>query len=327
MQLTERQCWKVIRDLVVGKNKEYSAFLVKMLDASQCRELQGYTREAFLSKFDFYSLDDFYNYATSKNNGRESNGRWLENLSSEDLILFLDFRCKILQQVYDFYKANRGITKNNIKDIVKATKISKLASYNGVRLNCGSKPRRVDGELKNSELELTQTELRELALSQVITGMANKLIVYKNISIEQAQRVTSSVVTTNIDINGERTGHKLNKEIRPTKQSQFEDNGKRRNNDIEMSLLGYDENGLHIFMLNGQKVDFFKNPIPNAVVVYDQYMNLIKDEEEIKPKFVGFNIQGTPVYEYDGRYYTSTGEMLDLDEQIYDNYENDIFEL
>lgn len=313
MQLTERQCWKVIRDLVVEKNKEYSTFLLKIFDANQNKQLQGYTREAFLSKFDFYSMDKFYDYAQARNNGKQPNPRWLENLSCEDLVLFLDFRCKILQEVYDKYKKNNDISKAEIKDIIYLTKISRLAKYNAITLACGSKPARVEGEIKNSELPYTQSQLKQMALTQVVSKMASKLLVKMDTTVDVVQQIVDKLQTSNVDLNGVHTGCAFNSSkvsiTRPLKLAKNEI-------DDRIEFIGYDENKRHIFISNGIKIDFFGKPVGNVKIVYDEDMQPIQPDE-VEHRFVGFDIQGSPVYEYGDDFYTSTGRKLAEDEQIF----------
>ncbi len=256
MRLTDRQCWDIIRALVKVKNDEYSALLLSWFDNSQMRQVLGYTRDTFLSKMGISSLGQF-NSDIKRFGHRQPASQWLDNLSSEDLVLFLDFRCRFLQKIYDYYNQYGNISVNEIKSIVNETNISKLKGHNYSSLICTGKPERGVGEKKVSELTIEPTRLKNAALNQTLNNMVDNYIDIQNKPIEEVVEIAKKIKTYNIDLNGNITGF------------EFDCN-------IDMA-----------------------------------------EEIEFKPKQVGFDIQGTPVLEYEDGYYTSTGRRLDDDEQIY----------
>ena len=51
MQLTERQCWDIIRKLVSDKNKEYAKFLIQSIGKDNLSMCVGYTKSLYLNKY------------------------------------------------------------------------------------------------------------------------------------------------------------------------------------------------------------------------------------------------------------------------------------
>lgn len=280
-QLTERQCWKIIRDLVSDKNKEYSSFLLKIFDTTQSQEIHGYTRDMFLGKFRLYSLAEFNEYARGKLKDKEPNARWLENLACEDLLLFLDFRCRSLQEIYDYYKTNGTINKSDIKDIITRTKISSLAVYNNGKLICGGKPKRVEGELKLVDMELTKNQLNEQALLQIAGKIAGKYASVQKAKPEEAVKLASLLVTSNIDLNGFRTGYKIKGEITlPQVIEEKSSNGliakeikAGERPKSEFKFVDYDVLGNPIFERGGEYCNFFGERIVSPAFANKDELN------------------------------------------------------
>ena len=335
MQLTERQCWKVIRNLVADKNKEFSDFFKEAFgsDWERNRNLLGYTRDAFLNKFGFYRYKEsnpvhlFNDYVAEK--GKKPSSVWMEDLSTSDLILFLDFRCNTLQQLYDYYKKHGIIEKEIVEEIVDNTPICELAKCNRNRLEGTSKPPRIKGEAKLMDMSYTQAQLNEWALSQALGYMAGKYASKLNVSMSQAEEVASNVTTYNTDLGGRRTGYKVHEEIKahyiPAPAKKVEVLHEDNENKGKMHLVGFTGDMHPVFEKDGQLVNLFSEPI-TAPVMYDKDKQPIIFEEGSKRKFVGLDIQGTPVYEDEDGYYNSLGERLD-DDVFIDNAQDDILGL
>ena len=273
MKLTERQCWDCIRSMVSAKNDEYSSLLYSFFDTEQMKEIVGFTRDTFLSKMAFKSLAEFKKEVKINNNTVAT--QWLDNLSSEDLLLFLDFRCRSLQNIYDYYKSNNGkISKDNIKNIVQNTKVAKIKSYNYGRLKCTGKPKRVEGEKKIGEIYLHPYDVQKTAIIQVLFKMINKYSDILNINNDEIKKVISEITTSNINLRGNLTGHRFN---------------------------GY--------------LDIYKQ------------LDITEQEDLLNPKFIGLDIQGSPVYECEDGYYNSIGKKLDEEEFIYTRQDIDLFDL
>lgn len=212
MILTERQCWDIIRALVKEKNDEYSSFLLSMFDNNQMREILGYTRDTFLSKMGVPSLSRF-NYDIKTYVGRQPSAQWLDNLSSMDLILFLDFRCRLLQQIYDHYQKFNYIGINEIKNIAKDTKVSRLRGFNYGSLQCTGKPERRKGEQKVAELEYSVSTLKNSVLNQVLNEMVDIYIDVQRKPIEEVVTIAKAITTSNTDTNGYTTGFEFECDI------------------------------------------------------------------------------------------------------------------
>ncbi|MBQ7798462.1 MAG: hypothetical protein IJ371_05005 [Clostridia bacterium] len=217
MRLTERQCWDTIRAMVRVKNDEYSSLLYSLFDSVQMREVLGYTRDAFLSKMHFNSLSEFNTYVKKQNKTLSS--QWLDNLSSEDLVLFLDFRCRFLQEIYNYYQASGGrVSRNDIKKIVENTKVSKLKGYNYGRLRCTGKPTRHKGEKKIDEIYLQTNEMQSQALEQVLERIAIDYQDIQNASNSIIDELVGKIVTSNIDLRGNLTGHRFKGKLNDSEQ-------------------------------------------------------------------------------------------------------------
>ena len=281
MALTERQCWKVVRQLVVEKNNEYRDFLSEMFGIDGYKEILGHTRKMFLEKFGIKTWENFEARAMDKNGGKKPNSQWLENLSVNDLLLFLDFRCRILQDIYDLGKKNNTISKRDVKIIIDSTNLSTLANYNSVELQCGSKPARVEGEKKNSELEYSSAELKEMALQQVLGGMAEAYIKNLKIDVKSAVNVVNGIKTFNVTPKGEQTGYKLREPVevaqseqKTAKKMTYEEEYHAKlaeKNPIKAIGFSADpsEGPICVKVVDGKKVfvNTFNELRPNAVIV------------------------------------------------------------
>ncbi|MFQ6724415.1 MAG: hypothetical protein ACLRFE_03700 [Clostridia bacterium] len=214
--MTDRQCWDALRDMVRAKNDEYSAFLYSLFDNGQMRDVLGYTRDTFLSKMGFNSLSEFNTYVKKKYKTVAS--QWIDNLSCEDLMLFLDFRCRYLQEIYDYYNTSGGrISKDNIKNIVQKTKVSRLRGYNYSRLKCSGKPPRRKGEKKIEDMHFQSNEIQAQAIEQTLIDIAFDYKQVNNASDELIEEIIAKVRTSNINIRGNLTGHKFKGKINMNK--------------------------------------------------------------------------------------------------------------
>lgn len=283
MQLTERQCWEVVRKMVKDKNEEYKSFLLMFLDTDQMRQVLGRTRDSFLKQSGFSSSAEFNGFIR-QNCKREPVQDWLNNLSAEDLLLFLDFRCKVLQGLYKHYKMYRTINKNDINGIIDTTKVSNFIQYNYGKLVCSGKPKKT--ELDNAQkFDIEGKNEKEAVISQLMSNIAVTFAHEKNKSLDKALEEVVKITTYNIDANGYVTGHKF--------MGNVTDNGKiiEVNNrplkmperkpvdpEHEFTIAGFDKNKMPIYIYRGQYVNFFRQPIINPQFVYDANMKLIEDE-------------------------------------------------
>lgn len=341
MKLTERQCWKIVRQLVTDKNVEYKQFLKTVFDFSrepenfgkfdteQLKQIQGYTRDEFLFKCGFISLESFNQYVQDVN-PRGVNSRWLENLSSADLILFLDFRCRILQSMYNYYKQYHQLEKADIKNIVRGTELNELSRRKRYKLECVGKPARLQGEAKLADLGMSESEMAELAIAQVLGSMAGEYVANKKGKIEEAEKYANQVKTSNIDYDGKLTGHQLKGKVKsilmPAQDKLKFVDERVDNGEYKTVFVGYDANKNKVFMRGNDYVSFIGVKVSPVKIVYDREGNLIQNSSQganeleedcqLDVEHVGKNIHGTPVYEYKGEYYSSLGEPVRYDEYI-----------
>lgn len=285
MKLTERQCWDILRLMVKSKNDEYSAFLLRFLDKEALRQILGITRDAFLNKSGFTSLEDFDQYIKSK--GIQPVQKWLDNLSGEDLLLFLDFRCQILQELYRHYKMYRDIDKKTIQTIIANAKVSPLNAYNYGKLMCTGKPKRVSGEKRFYELSINDYKLQQMTLAQVMGNIATTYSLECNKPLGQAQEMASKLLTYNVDSTGNLTGCRFDGEISVCEPIRINNKPRPSIKRIEhekeskFELIGFDESMTPVFKYEGQRVNFFKQPLPMVKLVYDANKQKIIDEFEL----------------------------------------------
>lgn len=266
MQLTNRQCWDVIRSLVKEKNDEYSKFLGLTCDSEQKRKLLGYTRDSFLSKMGFYSMEDLNSYI--KGNGKAPVQNWLDNLSCEDLLIFLDFRCQSLQEMYD-YRVNYGtINRSDIKYIIEKTPISKLILFNNGKLTCAGKPKR-KGEQNVFEMGAASSELNERALAQVMSSIACQYSEARDVSIERAIEEVVKLKTYNINVKGLQTGYKYRGMI--TIESQLPEEFRMEEDDILAlaKFVGIDIQGAPVYEYCGKYYNSIGIMLSDDVMIFN----------------------------------------------------------
>lgn len=278
MQLTDRQCWDVIRTLVKEKNEEYRKFLnIVFGDKEQVRKLLGFTRDSFLSKMGFYNVEQFNEYIKKQGNEPKKNS-WLDNLSGEDLLIFLDFRCRTLQQMYDYRLRYKTLNRNNVRDFIESASISKLIGFNGGKLSCAGKPKRM-GEPNVFELNVPVSEINEQALAQLMASLASKYSIVEKVSIDTAIQMTKNLVTSNFDLKDYETGYTYKGKVS------------------------------------------IKSQLP------EEFDFTNEDSIITRGKFVGVDIQGSPIFEKYGRYYDAVGIALSDDVEIFQLNGDDIFGL
>lgn len=282
MVLTERQRWEVMRQMVKDKNDEYSSFLLRFLDTEQLRQVIGHTRETFLKQCGFDGLADFNDYI--RLGGKKPVQEWLNNLSSEDLLIFLDFRCKILYKMYRHYKMYRSLNKNDVISFIDSTKVTQFIQYNYGKLMCTGRPVKQKGEDKVEYLD-DDREVKESAIKQTMQNLATTFALEREKPIARAQEEVVKLETFNVDNNGYITGYRLrNKELEEGTRISINNKPKfiyntPQKQENQMKMVGYDINGAPIFYLNGQYMDFFKNPIREPQI--KQFVNNDKKEHNL----------------------------------------------
>ena len=258
--LTERQRWDVMREMVKQKNAEYRSFLFRFFDSAQMTQVSAITRDTFLSKCGIsgqnlvVGLEDHATNASTK----LSKTSWIDNLSSEDLLLFLDYRCRVLQDIYKHYKKYRNITKHDVRYMCEDTLVNKLSMYNNGKLTCGGRPEKVGSELPIKELGIDLHSLQSTAINQTVDELMERCVKY--MPIEQVYQLASTLLTYNVDPMGHIVGCVYN-----TEQSEF----------LESALY------------------------------------------KPSPKHKGFDIQGSPVYEYEEEYYSSAGNKINGEDVVF----------
>jgi hypothetical protein len=313
MQLTDRQCWDIIRQMVKDKNDEYRKFLFSRFGDNAIGIL-GNTQKVF--------LDNYKVEAVSKN--------WLDDLSSEDLLIFLDFRCRILQKMYDHYKMNNTIRRSNVKLMIQYNQLSGMALHNGGKLMFSGRPKAVDNEVSVDKLEEDLNDLRELALVKVMGNIAVGYAKKHNVSIDYAARKVKELKTTTKNEQGNVLGYKLKGDIQlPERiiENLVQPEVVKTEKEPTFEMVGFNVDGVRTFKCGDKYVDFFGREL-EVDAIYDVDGNMIKDlKEETKSandvmdaKLKGWDIHGSPVYEKDGVYYSSVGKRLPDDVFIDTSY-------
>lgn len=330
MKLTEKQRWDVIRAMVKQKNDEYSAFLLRFFDQKQMSQIVGLTRDIFLVKCGFSANNPLVALEERvKSKGGKPASTWLDNLSSEDLLLFLDYRCKVLQQMYKQFKMNRVLEKKDIKNIINGTQVSELIGFNKGKLMHTGKPERSKDEVKVKDLGLSNDELMHEALAETMGKLVFTYASTKKCNINDAKKLAENLVTHNATPEGFIIGHQFEGEINDVEplvipKLKMIDERDDQQDTEEISLYGFDKHNMPVFIKNGQLVNLLGNAVDKDDVIYDERHTRFDDyiTNEPKARHVGFDGQGRPVYEYDNAYYNSIGEVVEED-HILPNYEDD----
>jgi len=318
MQLTKTQCWDVIRQLVSNKNKEYASFLMQTLGKESLPMCIGYTKSLYLNKFG-HDTESEFKYLL-KRRGVKPQKEWLDNLSAEDLLLFLDFRCKTLQKIYDFYLTHKSITIDNVRDLISDTKRTSLINYNAGRLKATGRPKDEESE---QVIDINDNDMIEQALSQIMYTISKRHAPMVGVSVEDALKKAINLSTTNINPHGELTGHKFTSGkqlIEFAKKDEVKQTPVITPNSIH--LIGFDEEMRPVFKKGNNYVNAFSEVLYDVNIVYDLDKKLIETNKQ-QVRFAGFDIDGRPVYEDETGYYNSIGERLDDDVYIYN--EEDMF--
>lgn len=205
--LTDRQRWDIMRSMVKKKNAEYRSFLFRFFDPQQMALVVASIRDSFLSQCKIsgqnlvVGLEDH-----AKDSTKLSTTSWIDNLSSEDLLIFLDYRCRVLQEIYRHYKKYRNINKHNIRYICENTLINELAKHNDRRLTCGGRPEKEDGELSLKELEEVQGldiySLQRQAINQTVDNMMERCVYVKKQPLIRVYQFARELATYNVDPRG-----------------------------------------------------------------------------------------------------------------------------
>lgn len=329
MRLTERQRWNVIRQMVKDKNNEFSGFVRGFFNQSEMRKIVASVRDTFLIKCKFATATPTIMLNEQvKLLGRKPDSEWYNDLSSEDLLIFMDYKCQILQKLYKHYKMYRTLNYNDVQQIIKSTKVSQLIDYNDGKLMLTGQPELVESEVNVANLEGDKEDIINEAMS-VTLGYLSSTYAKKTIcNIDYAKSKVLKLKTYNIDPMGHKTGYEFRGEVKdcsplskPKLKLKFVETKKDR--DVEMRLQGFDVKGHPIYLYKGEKVNFFRNPIPDAKIAYDVNHNKIEQEEEdgdiletSTKRSVGYDIEGRPVYEDKYGYYNSIGDRLPDDVYI-----------
>ena len=266
--LTDRQRWDIMRSMIKQKNEEYNSFLFRFFDSMQIKQIAGTVRDYFLGQCRItgdnlvVGLED---HAT-KSSTKLSKTSWIDNLSSEDLLILLDYRCRVLQDMYKHYKIYQNITKHDVRYICANTAINKLGLYNNGRLSCGGRPDKAENELSVKDLGIDNYKLQQIAVNQTADELMERCFRAKSPSRETLYKLASMLTTYNVDPVGHITGYKYNV------------------NNSEFFEFAYQEH---------------------------------------KPKHTGFDIQGSPVYEYNNEYYSSAGSIMQNEDLVFKSLDDE----
>lgn len=193
MVLTKKQCWDIIRKMVSDKYNAHSSFIASVVGDGY-NLLTGNIKRVYLNKFNLETESDFKELL--KKRGVKPKREWLDNLSSEDLLIFLDYFCRSLQMMYEYYDNNKQLFKQSVdakkrfeketKNILSCTEPHRSRKYNVGRLKATGCPKEVDGEKVYTELGLSDKELQKQAIIQVVAYISYNYALKSLIDIEDA---------------------------------------------------------------------------------------------------------------------------------------------
>lgn len=186
--LTDRQRWDIMRQLVKDKNSEYQRFLTWNFNGDRIMRTicQGHTRDYFL-----------LNYGIQYDENKMGKD-WLKNLSAEDLLVFLDFRCRVLQTMYDITcfdgkYGRRKLDERQICDVISKTPLSKYAQWGDCsqHLMLTGRPKKIRGETDVSDIT-DKHEFSRIAKIGLADVMGSLVYNYKQEGGVDGNRLTIS---------------------------------------------------------------------------------------------------------------------------------------
>ena len=282
LELTERQCWDVLRSMIREKNEEVSHFLIKVFginNLDKCRYYKSILRDTFLMKYGT-NLGEVCQVLNKNNKNTNGIVDWFFACSSEDLLIEYDFLCKFLQKVYDKTNAsikesrynnftlnlNRRIYENDLIDIIITIPRNEYKINKGKveKLQLTLMPRAKRGECK---IDVKNVELRNQALAQTMGKIYIDYCKNNNTYEEDLNNVSKRFATYS------KCGDKV---------------------------LGVKFEGNIII-----KDDYSK---PTGLIA-EEIEQFISDEE--KEVFLGLDIEGTPIFQKGNEFYNSLGEFVD----------------
>lgn len=180
MKLTERQRWDILRDMIKTKNIELRRFLFVGLDIknmSAYRTFLSKVRDNFLGDFNINFKDLSETYKCSNN--------WLNAFSCEDLLMFYDYQCRLLQNLYYHgqtycylgkknewnFSNNMPLSYNNIYEICNKNQCGYYATYKGSkeRLDLTGRPK-----INKKDIDVNIQNKKELAISETMINLHRK---------------------------------------------------------------------------------------------------------------------------------------------------------
>ena len=305
MELTERQCWDVIRKMVGDKYKDHAGFVTMVIDEDYDK-LTGNIKRVYLNKFGFETEADF-KYLI-KNRGVQTKRDWMDNLSSEDLLIFLDYFCRSLQDMYQYYGKNKRnlehvpdskkMFESDTKKILETTGRHPAFKYNTKRLKATGRPEAVADEKKVSALGLTEKDLQRQALVQVIGDIAYKYSRFTLVDIKTSVEKVITLKTHTINSKGyvegfinnlkpqdvlayldEKYGlNKINDEINELNRPHASEIKVEDDSSSKLERVGYDSSKMPIYKQGENYVDLIGRPVSPEMIVYDRDKNKIEDD-------------------------------------------------
>ena len=300
MKLTERQCWDTLRKMVANKNKEYRLFLYACFDSNnieKCNAYASFLRDTFLAKMGL-NIQKVKEIAIKLGQNVGKSWDWLNSLSSEDLLLYYDFQCRALQNLYNkaesryFYtKTNPFIVNNvtiygrDIAEIIGNTSTTSYAKFNNkpTTLLIMGKPDTEEGEHK---VDTNDVEVQKQAISRIM-GKVHYIYAMNNSQKIMDHAVVSRFVTFN-NCGGEILGVRTYQAIVPA---------------IKMNL----------------------HPMPKKRLIKKDIENRAKEVKEIQPEqqkpkakamCVGFDAKGVPILKLENKFYNGFGDEVTEDDVV-----------
>lgn len=199
MQPSKRQCWDVMRKLVKEKNAEYQRFLGWNFNGDSVMRTicQGHTRDYFLGN---------YGIVYDENSmGKD----WLKNLSAEDLLIFLDFRCKLLQQLYKITGFDGRFGKNTLSEGEICEVISKTPLNKYARWEDGEQKLMLTGRPKKTKREANVEDIKDFVrfknlakdVLQIVMGNLYYNYLEEGENYDEIDEVSNNIVTTTFYVN------------------------------------------------------------------------------------------------------------------------------
>ncbi len=301
MQLTERQKWDIVRELVKKKNEEVRSVIFSAVGRGNdnlFRVCVSRIRDNFLA-----SCGTNVEQVIQKSNKKAKSINWIEVLSTDDLTLYYDYQCRALTRLYGFVwgNSNKRFNQNNVLEVIDSIDANFYTEHDILDLT--GVPKSKKGEDKELFFDLYQA--KQYVLSKSMLNLHNKYSRTHGFSSQISADELASRFRTFASIGQNIFGVQgciveLKKMLGEDRLISKQVNATKAGEQLAIFSTTY-----------GQE---FSDAVEDNTKKVEDYDNGEYDDE-----LVGFDINGTPIVRRGDKLYNSLGQRVEDNIYITDN--------